>query len=61
MGFTHSVALLIVLNMAALRRVIRALQPSLRLVLQNDAEQWAAGCTLRQGVAAAYVHVDDFG
>eukprot|EP00969_Alexandrium_andersonii_P115886 5125019-Alexandrium_andersonii.AAC.1 len=47
--------------MAALRRVFRALQPSLHLVLLNDAEQWAAGCTLRQGVAASYVHVDDFG
>eukprot|EP00969_Alexandrium_andersonii_P358754 15451700-Alexandrium_andersonii.AAC.1 len=47
--------------MAALRRVFRALQPSPRLVLLSDAGQWAAGCALWPGVAAAYVHVDDFG
>eukprot|EP00969_Alexandrium_andersonii_P065022 2863086-Alexandrium_andersonii.AAC.1 len=47
--------------MAALRRVFHALQPSLRLVLLSDAEQWAAGCALRQGVVASSVHVDDFG
>eukprot|EP00974_Lingulodinium_polyedra_P056539 5437405-Lingulodinium_polyedra.AAC.1 len=61
MGFTHSVALLMLVNLGAVDRVVEAMRASARLLCLNREDAWREGIALGPRQAAVYVHVDDFG
>eukprot|EP00969_Alexandrium_andersonii_P255185 11280215-Alexandrium_andersonii.AAC.1 len=61
MGFTHSVALLCLVNGRVVDHLLEITKSFVRLVRLNDDVAWAEGCHLTRKQGALYIHVDDFG
>eukprot|EP00969_Alexandrium_andersonii_P309587 13681699-Alexandrium_andersonii.AAC.1 len=61
MGFGHAVALLMLINLEAVRRVVASFKYQAEVLILNERDDWLRGGLLCAHRAGVYVHVGDFG